>query len=78
VEITLAHERDRLPASSPVIGADEAQEGWEAVAAVGVSRPQEPVGADDREAHRVLEAVPDALGLVFAFGRAEQTRVGGD
>jgi hypothetical protein len=36
------------------------------------------VGADDREAHRVLELLVDALGAVRPLGRAEEAGVGGD
>lgn len=38
----------------------------------------EAIGADDREAHRVLEPVADALRLVGAARHPEQAGVGGD
>ena len=43
-----------------------------------MARSEEVVGSDNREAHRVLIAVPDALRSVGSTGRTEEARVRGD
>jgi hypothetical protein len=82
MEVGLAGERDRLPRLASVGRFDQPEQRRQALrlrlVEVRVPRAEEAVRADDREAHRVLVAVADALGLPFALVDAVEAGVGGD
>jgi hypothetical protein len=77
VEVDVAPQRDRAPASAGVARRDQAEERRIVPDAARVAGPEEAIGTDDSEAHRVLVEPGDALGTV---GRVhpEKAGVGGD
>jgi hypothetical protein len=82
VEVSLTEERDRLPGPSSIGGLDQSEVRRQVLLPhrlrVGVARAKKPIGADDGEAHGVLEAVPSSDRLLGARRNAVRPGVGGD
>ena len=78
MEVGFTVQRHGFPRAAGVARLDQAEERRKVVPAVGMAGAEEVIGTDDGEAHRVLEAVADALRAAGIARRAEEASVRGD